>query len=153
MLKQIHASGYRSVRELALNLQPINVLTGPNGGKSNLYNSLVLIGRRIAAFCLAASLLTAPQLSAQSITAMADEQPAFEVTSVKRDTTDAMVELGGPDISRFVARNVTAKDLIQFSYDLRDFQFFGGPPWITTEKFDADGKVEGRKSLRLLPKC
>src|SRR5689334_14686072 len=46
MLKQIYASGYRSVRELALNLQPINVLTGPNGcGKSNLYNSLVLIGR------------------------------------------------------------------------------------------------------------
>jgi predicted ATPase len=37
MIKQIHVSGYRS--------EPINVLTGPNGcGKSNLYNSLVLIG-------------------------------------------------------------------------------------------------------------
>src|SRR4051812_19578188 len=43
-LKFVGIEGYRSIRELHLPLQPINVLTGPNGcGKSNLYNGLVLL--------------------------------------------------------------------------------------------------------------
>ena len=41
-LTEIRVAGYRSVRELRVELSPVNVLTGPNGcGKSNLYNSLL----------------------------------------------------------------------------------------------------------------
>jgi hypothetical protein len=31
MIKEITVRGYRSIRDLSLQLQPINVLTGPNG--------------------------------------------------------------------------------------------------------------------------
>jgi predicted ATPase len=45
-LREIHVSGYRSVRALRLKLKPINVLTGPNAsGKSNLYNSVFLLAK------------------------------------------------------------------------------------------------------------
>jgi len=48
-LREIHVSGYRSVRELRLKLKRINVLTGPNAsGKSNLYNSVFLLAKAAA---------------------------------------------------------------------------------------------------------
>jgi predicted ATPase len=46
MIQKLTIEGYRSIRDLSIDLLPINVLTGANGcGKSNLYNSLVLIAR------------------------------------------------------------------------------------------------------------
>ena len=48
-LREIHVSGYRSVRNLRLQLRSINVLTGPNAsGKSNLYNSVFLLAKAAA---------------------------------------------------------------------------------------------------------
>ena len=80
--------------------------------------------------------------------------PSFEITSVKRDTSETTsIRFGGPDISRFIATNVSAKSLIQFAYDVRNFELSGGPSWIDTEKFDVDGKVEDSlaQQLRALP--
>lgn len=48
-LRELSVAGYRSIRELRLELGAINVLTGPNGcGKSNLYNSMFLLSKAAA---------------------------------------------------------------------------------------------------------
>src|SRR5690349_17202153 len=107
-----------------------------------------------AAAIASLSLLASPFLAAQYAENAPPAPLSFEVTSVKHDTRETTpVILGGPDVSRFIATNITVKSLIEFSYDLRDFEISGGPNWIDTEKFDVDGKVEDglAQQLRKLP--
>jgi len=48
-IREIHVTGYRSVRSLNLHLSQINVLTGANAtGKTNLYNSVFLLAKAAA---------------------------------------------------------------------------------------------------------
>src|SRR6185369_17936470 len=48
-LRELVVQQYRSIRDLRLQLRPVNVLTGPNGcGKSNLYNSMFLLSKAAA---------------------------------------------------------------------------------------------------------
>jgi len=43
---------------------------------------------------------------------------------------------------RLTATNVTAAMLIRFAHDLPDFQVFGGPDWISSDRFDVVAKAE-----------
>ena len=67
--------------------------------------------------------------------------PTFEVASVKPGSPAAQgssVRLtpGG----RLVAQNATLQQLITTAYQIRDFQLFGGPSWLTSEHFDIEAK-------------
>ena len=46
MLTSLAVAGYRSLRDLVLPLESLNLITGPNGsGKSNLYRGLRLLSQ------------------------------------------------------------------------------------------------------------
>ncbi len=45
-IKELRVSGYRSIRQIRLNLRQLNLLTGPSGcGKGNLYRALLLLSK------------------------------------------------------------------------------------------------------------
>ena len=77
MILTLAVSGYRSVRNLVLPLERLNVITGSNGaGKSSLYRALRLLadvaqGRAIAALALEgglqSTLWAGPEVSSKAV--------------------------------------------------------------------------------------
>jgi uncharacterized protein (TIGR03435 family) len=68
--------------------------------------------------------------------------PAFEVVSIKPRSSDTPV--GGVPASpdRFVRPNVTVAQLIEYAYEVRDFQILGGPGWLRSDRFQVTAKAE-----------
>jgi uncharacterized protein (TIGR03435 family) len=74
--------------------------------------------------------------------------PAFEVASIKLNKSGVPRSMMVPQPGgRFTATNVTAAMLIRFAYDLRDFQVFGGPSWLDSDRFDIVATAEGDRPL------
>ena len=97
---------------------------------------------------------TAPR--AQSPQTSGAPSLSFEVASIKPDHSGSgMARMGGPSVNAFTATNVTAKMLISFAYNVREFQVSGGPGWISSNKFDVDAKVEDSlaEQLQKLPRA
>lgn len=75
--------------------------------------------------------------------AQAPATERFEVASIRRTATPigrmgAQQEPGG----RFVATNLSLRDLIELAYKVRTFQVIGGPSWLGTDRFDIVAKAE-----------
>ena len=82
--------------------------------------------------------------------------PAFEVASIRPNTSGAPGPGGGPamvlDIrpgGLFRATNATVKDLIRYAFGMRlmatmlpENRLEGGPGWIGTDRFDIDARAE-----------
>jgi len=79
-------------------------------------------------------------LSLIVITATA-QSPAFDVTSVKRNTAGGpMRMLNAP--GNFNAANIPVTQLIRMAYQMQDFQIVGAPSWANTDRFDIEGKFD-----------
>jgi uncharacterized protein (TIGR03435 family) len=71
----------------------------------------------------------------------AQQQPAFEVASVKPNRSGAVSSNfnrrpgGGIE-----AINVSLKELILFAYEIREQQLVGGPAWLDKERYDVVAK-------------
>jgi uncharacterized protein (TIGR03435 family) len=84
----------------------------------------------------------APQAGAQSAQPALAAMPSFEVASIKlnRSGDGRMMFQNTP--GRFVVNNANTKFLIEFAYNIKDFQLSGGPSWISTDRYDIDAKME-----------
>jgi uncharacterized protein (TIGR03435 family) len=78
--------------------------------------------------------------------------PAFEVASIKLRTGDpAPYVPESPD--RFVDPDATLSSLIEYAYDVRDFQVIGGAGWVRSDRFDVSAKaatVVSDEQMRLM---
>jgi uncharacterized protein (TIGR03435 family) len=64
----------------------------------------------------------------------------FEVASIKRHNSSTPGQMIGPQGDRFIARNVTVRDLISTAYDVPLAQISGGPVWIDSEQYEIEAK-------------
>lgn len=84
-------------------------------------------------------------VSAFGLLAQSAERPAFQVASIKRNTTPppnrkiVRPEPGG----RLFAENATVQMLIQNAYRIQAYQVDGGPQWVNTDGYDIVAKPEG----------
>ncbi len=87
-------------------------------------------------------LLNVSPILAQSSPPDAPPLPSFEVASIKPIRSRGPAGSINFPGSRFTARNVGAKMLIEFAYNIHPFQLSGGPSWVNSENYDVDAKVE-----------
>ena len=122
--------------------KPVQVALGKAGIVISSVFGLVMMG-----------LVIAPQAGAQSAQPALAPMPSFEVASIKlnRSGDGGMRFQNTP--GRFVVNNANVKFLIEFAYNIKDFQLSGGPSWINTDRYDIDAKMEDSavEAMEILP--
>jgi hypothetical protein len=111
---------------------------------------VVLLTSAVSVGSVALDLATGKPASAQSPQTGGASLPSFEVASIKLSSPESNGRgIGGPAPDRFVATNVTARDIIAYGYHLIDLQLSGGPSWVNAEYFDIDAKIDDAIAQRL----
>jgi bla regulator protein blaR1 len=104
---------------------------------------LVSALRLIAVVPIAVSIIAGVQVQGQILHATGP-LPSFEVATIKPSQPSAtgIRALGPKGVDRFLAMNVTVKDLIDFAYTIDDDrQVVGLSGWMILTRYDIDAKV------------
>ena len=98
-----------------------------------------------AALALAISPLQAVRFAAPVLEAQAAQPrpPAFEVASIRRNTSATVNQTITRAGNTFVARNVTLRDLVSEAYRIKPDQLSGADGWIASERYDVEARPEG----------
>jgi uncharacterized protein (TIGR03435 family) len=81
---------------------------------------------------------------------------AFEVASIKPNTSGNLNSSTSGRAGSFTATSITPQQLIVYAYRLREFQVAGGPGWIRSDRFDIlarapeNGNADNRMMTRAL---
>src|SRR5262245_24287473 len=123
MLSTLAVAGYRSLRDLVLSLDRLNLVTGPNGsGKSNLYRALRLLaetaqGRVIPSLAreggLQSTLWAGPEHVARSV--LRGEHPVQGV--VRKNPVSLRLGFGGDDFNYAIDLGLPTPPAGAFGHD------------------------------------
>lgn len=104
-----------------------------------LWKSTLSPARRLLIACLG-GLLTVAAGSAQPPAPGSTAPKAFEVASVRPNTSGQEGFSIDPSHGSYSAKNVTVMRLIVSSFRLQNSQVIGGPSWLDTARFDVAAK-------------
>jgi uncharacterized protein (TIGR03435 family) len=68
--------------------------------------------------------------------------PKFEVVSIKPNTSGDFNAGIRSFPRRFEAKNVWLRYLIQFAWNIKDFQLTGGPGWISSDRYNVEATAD-----------
>ena len=71
------------------------------------------------------------------------EKPSFEIADVHSSPPSQLAQLSGgvPRNGRYELRNASMVDLVRTAYNVPEDRVFGGPNWVSTDRFDVIAKI------------
>ena len=110
-----------------------------------LLRRVIRVGPAVVLLCAVASLSLSAGAQDVSRAAQASLQPEFDVVSIRPMKSDDNVRTHITNSARggyIKAVNVTLKALLEVAYDIPELRMYGGPDWVTSEKFSLEAKAD-----------
>mgnify|MGYP002785193464 CR=1 FL=1 len=144
MILEFSVKGYRSLQDIEVKLDNLNIITGPNGcGKSNLYNAIYLLAKS-AEGSLAKTLALEggmpSVLWAGDRKANQSKKPIRMILSVRTDVFSYEIALGLPQVSLslFGLDPEVKEEMVWYGKEKRKSSTYlerkVGTTWVMTEK-------------------